>query len=175
LVHHFDNGDVIIFVGFFSFLFNSQAWATVPFHCYSFPNVPVQVYEYGSSNCGGMNSAAAEKNLGKNLEKVESKKDILCMYQAACRPVDPSVANQVVPKKTQAEIMNALSSGDMKGSILVCKGVGLIGENGKIENAECEQPTQCQRDVFYNYNVNGTTQNRIESVQIKTDGVKGIN
>ncbi len=123
------------------------ALAEVPFHCHTLPGQTVQAYEYGSSNCGGIDSGETGRDLG-----VDGEKSILCSYQAACQPVSDEIANREPDLLTAYEINAAFIAGALKPSIVTCRGTGNIVK-GRLLAANCPTPTQCKRDIFYNFAV----------------------
>ncbi len=125
--------------------FTDAKAAKIGFHCYSAPGTHVQAYEYGSSNCGSMKSSKTLAQIGQDGEK-----EVLCMYQAACEPVEGDEALREPPNRTMLEVQTRFQAGHLKSSILVCKGEGVL-ERGVLKNTKCPTPTQCQRDIFYNF------------------------
>jgi hypothetical protein len=128
--------------------YSIQAKATANFHCYSVPNMPVQTYEYGSSNC----SECTNKKTSKNKTNIgeDGTRDVLCMYTAGCMPVTEEQAKKEPQARTINEVSNLFASKFLKTSILVCKGTGTI-TNGDITDAHCPTASQCRKDVFYNF------------------------
>jgi hypothetical protein len=132
-----------------SFLSLNSFAAPASFHCYSVPNVPVQTYEYASGNCGGLKSKDAGKELGKNSpDSEDGMKDVVCMYQAACRPGDNTLEPTDLPFQV---LINEVASGDLKSAMLICKGRGRVNEKGQVIESMCPTPTKCQKDIFYNF------------------------
>lgn len=123
--------------------YSFQAKATANFHCYSVPNMPVQTYEYGSSNCD-------KKSKPKTKIGEDGEHDLLCMYTAGCMPVTEAQAKKEPPSKTIAEVGKMFIDKELKSSIIVCKGNGKITD-GEIISANCPTASQCRRDVFYNF------------------------
>lgn len=119
----------------------------VHFNCFSAPNYPVQAYEFGSSNCGSINS----KKSAASITKDGMQKDILCMYTAMCKPYtktkdSPDEAKSLSEQRAIIE----MQTGKYKPSILTCVGKGDI-VSGVLVNPNCPLPNDCQKDVFYNF------------------------
>lgn len=139
--------------------YSIQASATANFHCYSIPNMPVQTYEYGSSNCengtkGQVRNQGQRQLRGKAQDKAkvaeDGEKDLVCMYQAQCKPVTEEEAKKEPAIKPISELQNMVISRQLKPSVLICNGSGKV-LNGEIVNVNCPTPTQCHKDVFYNF------------------------
>jgi hypothetical protein len=127
--------------------YSIHASATANFHCYSIPNMPVQTYEYGSSNCDSRTKGPAR---GKTKIGEDGEKDIVCMYQAQCKPVAEDEAKKEPAHKPISELQNMVMIRQLKPSVLLCKGAGKV-LNGEIVSANCPTPTQCHKDVFFNF------------------------
>jgi hypothetical protein len=139
----------------FSILGFTKVKANVNFHCYSVPNMPVQTYEYGSTNCEPKSQKPSKKK-SKIPEKAsrnigaDGPIEVLCVYQAACMPVSEAVAKEEPPAKDINTLTSMLASKQIKSSVLICLGEGRIS-GGEITSANCPSPSQCRRDIFYNF------------------------
>ena len=146
---------VPLIVFFFNF---SQGWSAVPFHCYTIPGLDVQVYEFGSSNCGSMDSAVVGKTLGQikdaqpNTDATEVTKDVLCVYQAFCKAVPDSEGEKEPPKRSDADLNKAaFVTRELKLSVLLCAGKGSYNGNHILQSSECLTASKCaNKDIFYN-------------------------
>ncbi|RYZ69629.1 MAG: hypothetical protein EOP05_14545 [Proteobacteria bacterium] len=129
---------------FGTFFFSSLGLADANFHCHSLPGMAVQTFEYGSSNCGEFDSKSNSLKITS-----EGERDVLCMYQAACKAVTRKASAQEPDKLPADQIVQQLQQGRMKLSVLLCKGKGQ-SQAGVIYQANCPAPTECQKDIFYN-------------------------
>jgi hypothetical protein len=154
--------------GLFAFLLFmvSGAYATAYFRCYSLPSQPVQAYEYASHDCGGLDSKNLVHAAGVKTatsKDPNAKKDILCVYAAACAAEDTPPVGEPAPIEN-ADLLLQIRTGDLKLSTLVCKGTGSI-KYGAMDTSSCPSPSQCQHDVFYNFS----------STQLAPQFPKGVN
>lgn len=131
-------------LGFAVFLIFGIAQAKVGFHCYSVPGTFVQAYEYGSSNCGDVDSAEMAKAVGK-----DGAKDLLCMYSALCKPSEGDDVGAEPPEKNVQQLMMGVRDGYLKPAVVLCKGHGTVLQ-GVVNEYTCPTVSQCQRDIFYN-------------------------
>lgn len=123
-------------------IFANTVFADQDFHCYSAPSFPVLAYEYAGGKCMKIGDA---KKLGEDGEK-----EIVCMVQAFCEPVDKELAREEPPKLTNEELNERVRAGFLKHSTLVCKATGEIVE-GNIDAADCPTANKCRSDIFFNY------------------------
>jgi hypothetical protein len=130
----------------------NSAKANVNFHCYSVPNMPVQTYEYGSTNCESKLQNSDKKKPKKKPRDIGTNGpiEVLCVYQAACMPVTDTVAKEEPPTKDINTLTRMLASRQIKSSVLICLGQGQITD-GEITSANCPTPSQCRKDIFYNF------------------------
>ncbi|MBO9667411.1 MAG: hypothetical protein J7501_11445 [Bdellovibrio sp.] len=133
----------------------SLSFATPKFHCYSAPNMPVQAYEYSSAACiqqSGKNKTSDKTKIGDNNSKSEDGlKEIVCAYQAGCKVVPDDAPAEPSKDLSFSDMQAGLMSGELKASILICKGRGAVDSNGQISDAQCPSPSRCQKNVMYNY------------------------
>jgi|GEM_PF-6864199 len=107
----------------------ASAFAAPPkFHCYTYPNSAVAAYQT-PVKCGD----------GNQME-------IVCTYSAGCKPTEDFGEP---PEKQPNELAIMLTSGELKGSFLICKGKGEI-KDGQIGKVECPSPTKCRGDGLFN-------------------------
>ena len=123
----------------------SQQIFAVGFHCYSMPNMAVSGYEFGSSNCGQVPTNA----MGVKIQQ-DGEKDILCMISTSCEVVSNEEAKMPAPTRTSGELYEMYNKGQIKNSMLICKGKGLV-KGGLLLSTECPPPEKCHSDVFYNH------------------------
>lgn len=108
------------------------------------PFTLVQGYEYGSSNCGNVPT----NTMGANIE-LDGEKDILCMISTGCEVVSDDAA-KIPPKRTPGELVQMYNKGEIKNSVLICKGKGLV-KGGLLYSTVCPPPEKCHSDIFYNH------------------------
>ncbi len=132
----------------------AEATAKVGFHCYAFTTAPAQTYEYASGNCGSVDSKSLVKSIGKNtLQKnMEVQKEILCMYQAGCLPVEGRMIGEEPPQISDEELSSLFFNKTLKPSLLVCRGTGSVDQKA-LTDVHCPTPTECQKDIFYNFTI----------------------
>jgi hypothetical protein len=122
-----------------------QAGAT-GFHCYTMPNYPIQTFEYTSGLClEGKPTGSTNKGVG-----TDGQKEVACMIVAGCAAVSDEEGAKPAPERTQQQLMADFTSGALKSSTLICRGTAKYS-NGAPVSATCPPPSECQKEIFFNY------------------------
>ncbi len=107
--------------------FNAANAAKPKFHCYIYPNATVAAYQTPVKCAKG------------------DQMEIVCTYSAGCKPAKDGGEP---PAKDPNELAVMITSGELKGSFLMCKGKGDV-KDGMLVKAECPSATKCQGDGLF--------------------------
>jgi len=111
----------------FALMTVGAAQAKPKFHCYTYPNSAVAAYQTPVKCADG--------------EQME----VVCTYSAGCKPATETADP---PEKSDMDLHVMFTSGELKGSFLICKGQGEM-KDGRLISAQCPTATQCQEDGLF--------------------------